>query len=74
LASGLIASHPAGRLHRDLKPVIVMVRPQGRVVILGFGLAAELDWQGRHQDPSGVFLGTPAYAACARRSEDTEAS
>ena len=40
-----------------------MVTPQGRVVILDFGLAAELDRQGRHQDAHGVFLGTPAYAA-----------
>ena len=63
LASGLIALHAAGRLHRDLKPSNVMVTSQGRVVILDFGLAAELDRQGRHHDASGAFLGTPAYAA-----------
>lgn len=63
IASGLITLHAAGRLHRDLKPSNVMVTSQGRVVILDFGLAAELDRHGRHQESSGAFLGTPAYAA-----------
>ncbi len=63
LASGLTALHAAGRLHRDLKPSNVMVTQEGRVVILDFGLAAELDRHGRHHDASGAFQGTPAYAA-----------
>ncbi len=42
LATGVRALHAAGKLHRDLKPGNVMMRDDGRVVILDFGLVADL--------------------------------
>ena len=61
LAEGLSALHGAGRVHRDIKPKNVLVTPNGRVVILDFGLVAELA-PARLDRSSGLHaVGTPAY-------------
>ena len=58
------ASRPCtvpGRRHRDLKPQNVLVTPEGRVVILDFGLITELA-PGATQTDERV-AGTPAFMA-----------
>jgi serine/threonine protein kinase len=61
LAEGIEALHTAGKLHRDIKPGNVLVTPQGRVVLLDFGLAADLGTLGRHESSRPHLAGTVPY-------------
>ncbi|HEY8039107.1 MAG TPA: AAA family ATPase [Polyangiaceae bacterium] len=60
IALGLAALHAAGKVHRDVKPSNVRVTPEGRVVLLDFGLVFEVD---ARQLTDGNVVGTPAYMA-----------
>ena len=59
LAEGVSALHAADKLHRDLKPSNVLVAADGRVVILDFGLIAEVASPALGE--SWQIVGTPAY-------------
>jgi serine/threonine protein kinase len=61
MACGLTALHRYGILHRDLKPSNVRVRPDGRAVLLDFGLVTSID-PSRQSAYAGA-LGTVAYMA-----------
>jgi tetratricopeptide (TPR) repeat protein len=63
LIEGVSALHRRGKLHRDIKPSNVLVTPEGRVVILDFGLIAEAlpRHAGLGNDARYVRAGTPAY-------------
>jgi serine/threonine protein kinase/tetratricopeptide (TPR) repeat protein len=59
MLSGLRAAHKAGVIHRDLKPGNIMRDPQGRVVVMDFGLARSLESDGMTK--TGAMLGTIEY-------------
>lgn len=61
LAQGLHALHRHGKVHRDIKPTNVEVTAEGRVVLLDFGLVAELAHLDGPQAANPQLVGTPAY-------------
>ena len=73
IADALEAAHEQHIIHRDLKPANIMVRADGTVKVLDFGLAKAMDPTGAaasasmsptlslHATQAGMILGTAAY-------------
>ncbi len=70
VASALAAAHEANVVHRDIKPDNIIVRPDGLVKVLDFGLAKLTENDGSsdpeaetiaHRTNPGMILGTASY-------------
>lgn len=77
LAEAIAVAHAAGIVHRDIKPENVMLRPDGYVKVLDFGLARlsqPNDAQSETATGTGTVMGTARYMSPEQaRGEATDA-
>ena len=70
IARSLKVVHDAGIIHRDLKPPNVMLRDDGSVVLIDFGLARSL-LSGDSSTRTGVLRGSPYYMSPEQAQGET---
>ena len=68
LGSALSFMHGKGMLHLDVKPANAMVKDDGTVVLIDFGLSKQYAANGEPESSTKVGAGTPGYAPLEQAS------
>src|ERR1700722_9403267 len=64
LSAALGRVHQRGLIHKDIKPANALVNPAtGRVWLMGFGIASQLQRERQSPDPPEILAGALAYMA-----------
>ena len=62
IAEALRNMHEKKMLHLDLKPANIMLRANGELVLIDFGLSKQYDENGQPESSTNIGGGTPGYA------------
>lgn len=63
IASAMLFMHSKNMLHLDLKPSNIMIRREGKkIVLIDFGLSKQYDDNGNPESSTTIGAGTPGYA------------
>lgn len=63
ILDGISYAHDQGVIHRDLKPLNILINSNGDIAVSDFGLGRQLDTESTRKTTTGIGMGTELYMA-----------